>query len=235
MTASAVFTQSSNRGRPDLTIPDQTGSGHAKYKYVSEHVYVSFISSFQRHPGGNSSNSMRASGLSFFAPAGGVNSECIPRRFDASFPALNAKSVLWCAVQGLAGDHQFTRDRSLTHLNPELPVGIEVAKGKVFTFQTIDDTAAYMLSFLDIGHEDLVRIRHEKVCTGQRDTMILTSGIRSTGPQCPEHRTARTRCCFYRKTLASCAVEEQRHISIAANPVCAQSCLDGSTALHRNL
>jgi hypothetical protein len=103
--------------------------------------------------------------------------EGIRRRRDVGFKVLDAKSVLRCVVQGLAGDHQFARDGPFTHLHPELPVRIEIAESEVLALQAIDDATADMLGFLDPGNEDVIGIRQEKVCARQRDTMAQPQGF----------------------------------------------------------
>ena len=103
--------------------------------------------------------------------------EGIRNSADPSLPLLDPKGILRSAVHGLARDHHFARYRRLAGFDPELPVGVEVAKSQVLAFLAVDHPAANVLGLHHIGDENVIGLRQEKVTARQGNAMTRPERI----------------------------------------------------------
>src|SRR5215207_6668555 len=95
----------------------------------------------------------------------GLERERIRRGADAGLPVPKPQRVLGRGTHRLARDDVFARHRSVADLNPDLPVGVEVSKGKMLTLYALDNAAANMLGLQHPRHKLVVGLRQQEIRT----------------------------------------------------------------------
>src|SRR3974390_2989243 len=70
--------------------------------------------------------------------------ENIDARLNVGFPVLDHDRVLWRGRHSFTCDHVFSWNRTIAYLDPNLPIRILAAKGKMLAIDTVDHTATNM-------------------------------------------------------------------------------------------
>ena len=81
------------------------------------------------------------------------------------------------AIDGLAGNDQLARNRLVAGLDPQLPVGILVAEGKVLAFDAADHATADMFGLQHAGDQGLIDVGQEQVGAGENEALAGTQDI----------------------------------------------------------